>query len=48
MGYVKNPEGLSPEFIMGGRYEVNVSGRRVAATPHLRPPFDPDRKKVLA
>ena len=48
MGYVKCPEGVTPEFILGGRYEINVSGRRFPATPHLKAPFDPERKKILS
>jgi sarcosine dehydrogenase len=47
MGYVKSPDGVSPEFIKEGRYEINVSGRRFPAAPHLKAPFDPERKKIL-
>ena len=48
MGYVKCPDGVTPEFIQQGRYDINVSGRRFPATPHLKAPFDPERKKILA
>jgi 4-methylaminobutanoate oxidase (formaldehyde-forming) len=47
MGYVKWQDGVTPEFIRGGRYEINVSGRRFPAAPHLKAPFDPERKKIL-
>jgi len=47
MGYVKSQEGVSPEFIKEGRYEINVSGRRFPAAPYLKAPFDPERKKIL-
>ncbi len=47
MGYVKNTEGVSTKFILDGSYEIGVSGRRYPATPYLRPPYDPERKKVL-
>ena len=47
MGYVKSQEGVTPEFIRLGRYEINVAGRRFEATPHLKPPFDPERRKIL-
>jgi 4-methylaminobutanoate oxidase (formaldehyde-forming) len=47
MGYVKSQEGVTQEFIRDGRYEINVSGKRVPATPHLKAPFDPERKKIL-
>ena len=48
MGYIKSEEGISAEFILEGKYEINVSGRRLPATPHLRAPYDPGRKKVLS
>jgi heterotetrameric sarcosine oxidase gamma subunit len=48
MGYVKDPEGVTPEYILAGYYEINVSGRRYPATPHLRAPYDPERRRVLA
>jgi hypothetical protein len=47
MGYVKNADGVTPDFIKAGRYEINVNGKRYAATPHPRPPHDPERKKIL-
>lgn len=48
MGYVSNAAGVTPQFIQSGRYEINVSGRRFPATPHLRAPYDPERKKIFA
>jgi sarcosine dehydrogenase len=42
MGYVKGAEALE-----GGRFEINVSGKLYPATPHLRGPFDPERRKIL-
>jgi len=47
MGYVKCQDGVTPEFIRDGRYEINVSGRRFPAAPHLKAPYDPERKKIL-
>jgi 4-methylaminobutanoate oxidase (formaldehyde-forming) len=48
MGYVNNAAGATPEFIQSGRFEINVSGRRHPARAHLRAPYDPERKKILA
>lgn len=48
MGYIHHEGGVTPEYVQSGRYEINVNGRRVPATAHLRPPYDPDRKRVLA
>jgi len=48
MGYVNHPNGVTPEFIKSGRYEININGTRCAATAHLRAPYDPERKRILA
>ena len=47
MGYVNHPNGVTPEFINSGRYEINVNGTRIAATAHLRAPYDPERRRIL-
>ena len=39
MGYVKGE--------VTGRFEINVSGKLYLATPHLRAPYDPERKRIL-
>jgi 4-methylaminobutanoate oxidase (formaldehyde-forming) len=39
MGYVKGE--------VAGRFEINVSGKLYPATPHLRAPYDPERKRIL-
>jgi 4-methylaminobutanoate oxidase (formaldehyde-forming) len=48
MGYVNHPDGVDPAFVQAGRYEVNVNGTRYSATAHLRAPYDPERKRILA
>ncbi len=47
MGYVKDPGGITRERIAAGRFEINVSGRRIPARAHLRSPYDPDRRRIL-
>ncbi len=47
MGYIKSASPVTPEFIRSGKYEINVSGRLCPATAHLRPPYDPERKRIL-
>jgi 4-methylaminobutanoate oxidase (formaldehyde-forming) len=47
MGYVNDPAGVTAELVQSGRYEINVNGTRIAATAHLRAPYDPERKKIL-
>jgi 4-methylaminobutanoate oxidase (formaldehyde-forming) len=48
MAYVNNASGVTPDFIRAGRYEINIAGERYAVTPHLRAPYDPERKRILA
>jgi len=48
IGYVKCQDGVTSKFIQDGRYEINVSGQRIPATPHLKAPYDPERKRILA
>ena len=47
MGYIKSASRVTPEFIQSGTYQINVSGRLCPATVHLRPPYDPERKRIL-
>jgi 4-methylaminobutanoate oxidase (formaldehyde-forming) len=39
MGYVNN---------LNGAFEIAINGQRHAATPHLRAPYDPERRRILA
>jgi 4-methylaminobutanoate oxidase (formaldehyde-forming) len=48
MGYVNNSAGVNSDFIKSGRFEINVSGERFSARAYLRPPYDPERKRILA
>jgi 4-methylaminobutanoate oxidase (formaldehyde-forming) len=48
MGYVNDLNGVNAEFIKAGRYEIAINGKRYGATPHLRPPYDPERTRILA
>lgn len=48
MGYVNDSKGVNAELIKAGRYEISINGTRYAATPHLRPPYDPERTRILA
>jgi hypothetical protein len=34
------------DFARSGSYEVNIGGQLVAATVHLRPPYDPASSRV--
>jgi 4-methylaminobutanoate oxidase (formaldehyde-forming) len=45
-GYVRNPDGVTPDFVTDGRYELEVAGERVAAEVSLRPFYDPTNARV--
>lgn len=47
-GYVRNPEGVSPDYLKEGIYELEVATRRVAAALHLQPLYDPKMERVKA
>jgi 4-methylaminobutanoate oxidase (formaldehyde-forming) len=48
LAYVRDPAGqpVTAEFVRTGRYEVNVGGQLAGATVGLRPPYDPDGRKI--
>ena len=48
MGYINHNQPITAEFIAGGRYAINVSGRLCPAKALLRAPYDPERKRILA
>jgi len=48
MGYVNHSAEVTPEFIKSGRYEININGKGYSATAHLRPPYDPERKRIVS
>ncbi|MEO7371936.1 MAG: glycine cleavage T C-terminal barrel domain-containing protein, partial [Ilumatobacteraceae bacterium] len=45
-GYVRNPTGVTAEYVMGSTYELEVGGRRVPADVSLHPFHDPTNAKV--
>ena len=47
MGYVKNEESWDAQALLQCRYEINISGRLYPATPYLKAPYDPDRRRIL-
>jgi 4-methylaminobutanoate oxidase (formaldehyde-forming) len=46
MGYLKNPEGITDDWILTGDYEIEVEGSRIPAQVHLKAPYDPKGEKV--
>ncbi|MEI8238764.1 MAG: FAD-dependent oxidoreductase [Actinomycetota bacterium] len=47
-GYVRNPAGVTADWVLAGTYELEVAGRRVAATIALKPLYDPSNSRVKA
>lgn len=48
LGYVNSSDPITKDWLLAGRFTINVNGVHQPATIHLRPPYDPDRKRVLA
>ena len=48
LGYVRGQGPVSREFVLSGRYEIDVAGQRVAATVLARPPYPAQPLKAAA
>jgi len=46
LGYVMNPSGVSDEYILSGKYSIQVADRRVEAKASIRPMYDPKSLRV--
>ncbi len=46
MGYLEHSEGISDEWILSGRYEIDVEGTRIPAKAHLKAPYDPAGERL--
>ncbi|MFT3670815.1 GcvT family protein [Aestuariivirga sp.] len=47
-GYIRNPQGVTPDYIMSGSYELVVAKETVKAVPHLQPLVDPANARIKA
>ncbi len=47
-GYVRNPDGVSIEYLKTGRYELEVATERVAVELQLEPLYDPSIARIKA
>jgi len=45
MGYVKNEDGISDQWVLDGKYELEVEGKMIPAGVHIRSPYDPDNQR---
>ena len=48
LGYVETgePGKCTPEWLMAGTYELEIATERFAATPTLKPPYDPTGARI--
>ena len=46
LGYVRNPAGVTADWVLAGTYELEVAGERVPAEVSLRPFHDPTNSRV--
>ena len=47
-GYVRNPAGVDRNYLLSGRYELEVATERVPCELHLGPLYDPGMERVNA
>jgi 4-methylaminobutanoate oxidase (formaldehyde-forming) len=48
-GYVRDAEkGVTRDFVLSGKYELEVAGERVPAMVFLDPPYDPSGARIKA
>ncbi len=47
-GYVRDPAGVSADFVLSGRYELDVGMRRVPCSVSLKPLYDPQMLRIKA
>ncbi len=46
MGYVNNEEGVTPDFVKSGKYEIEIACKRYPASASLRPSYDPKNERI--
>ena len=45
-GYVRDPAGVDRDYVLAGRYELEVAGERVPAEVFFDPPYDPKGLRI--
>ena len=45
-GYVRDPGGVTEDFVLSGRYELDVAQRRVPCQVSLKPLYDPQMMRI--
>jgi 4-methylaminobutanoate oxidase (formaldehyde-forming) len=47
-GYVRNPAGVSDDFLSSGAYALDVATEKIPCRPHLAPFYDPKMARIKA
>ena len=45
MGYVKNEDNVTDQWVLDGKYELEVEGKMIPAEVHIRSPYDPQNQR---
>lgn len=45
MGYVKSEQTITEDWILSGKYEIEVEGNMIPAKVHIRSPYDPKNQR---
>jgi 4-methylaminobutanoate oxidase (formaldehyde-forming) len=45
MGYVENVENITDQWVLDGKYELEVEGKMIPAKVHIRSPYDPHNQR---
>ena len=48
LGYVAHAHGCTDQYVLSGRYEIELAARRVAAKVSVTPMYDPKSARVRA
>ena len=46
LGYVRNAEGVSDDYLASGEYRLEVAREEVPAKLHMRPLYDPAGERI--
>ncbi len=46
MGYVKSEQAISEDWILRGKYEIEVEGKMIPTKVHIRSPYDPKNERT--
>jgi 4-methylaminobutanoate oxidase (formaldehyde-forming) len=48
LGYIRSSDGVTEDYVLSGRYELDVAQQRVACSVSLKPLYDPQMLRVKA